>query len=64
MDEFTNDDYRAFDALPLRHKLALSKEPHPGLASVVHIADWTVDGKLMHERSLRHFDVAWWLDGE
>jgi uncharacterized protein (DUF1919 family) len=63
-DELTDDDYRVFDMLPLKHKIALSKRPHPGLKSVVHIPDWHHDGKLMYERSLRHFDVTGWLNEE
>jgi uncharacterized protein (DUF1919 family) len=63
-DEFTADDYRTFDRLPLRHKVALSKDPHPDFPSVIQVPDWNIDGKLMYERSLRHFDIVAWLNGE
>ncbi|GAC1399135.1 MAG: DUF1919 domain-containing protein [Vulcanimicrobiaceae bacterium] len=61
-DEFTDEDYATFDALPLEHKIALSKHPHAELASVLHVPDWVKDGKFMYERSLRLFDIVDWLN--
>jgi len=30
----------------------------------VHVPDWTLDGKLMYERSLRRFDLVAWLKAD
>jgi uncharacterized protein (DUF1919 family) len=59
---FTDDEVRAFDALPLARKLILARRSIPGVSSAVTIPDFLDDGKLMYERTHKYVDIAAWLN--
>jgi uncharacterized protein (DUF1919 family) len=53
-----------FDALDLDHKICLTHEPYPDLASAVPMRRYTTDGVLQFPRSRAQLDIVGWLNGD
>jgi len=61
---FSDAELHAFDALPHRHKLVLTKRTLPTVSCAVTIPEYIGDGKLMYDVSMKYFDIVEWLNAD